>query len=404
LDRRQALKLLAALGTAGLAGACSTRDSGVGYEEEAQADLSPVKIGMIAPRAGGYKPIGDDLVNGFQLYLSINNNRLAGHPVELVIADEGESTDSGRAAVDSLLKQGVLALTGVVNSAVMIGIRDMVEQAQVPLVGSNASPFNLQSVVYIWRTSYRNDEPGMALGPYVDRFLRDKYKGAGRVALMSPKTTAGEDALRGFRETFAGGSADKRLLKPIWTTTDFDPPPEAFKAPIAELMKTNPEAVFCFFAGGAAVQFLRQVRDAGYKGQIFGSGFLTEGSVLSSLKPEEVEGVLTALNYSPDLNNAANRQFASAFRKLHGVPPTTYAMASYDAAQVLDKAIRLAPERPTPKDVNLALGKIGQVDSPRGSWQFNQPRTPQQRWYLRRVQRDGQAMSNVLISELVTLG
>ena len=59
---------------------------------------------------------------------------------------------------------------------------------------------------------------------------------------------------------------------------------------------------------------------------------------------------------------------------------------------------------PTPQLVNLALAKIGQIDSPRGAWQFNQPRTPQQRWYLRRAQLDGRLMSNVVVSELATLG
>ena len=96
--------------------------------------------------------------------------------------------------------------------------------------------------------------------------------------------------------------------------------------------------------------------------------------------------------------------FASAYRKTHSVSPTTYAMASYDAAQVLDKAIGLAGENPNSQQLNLALGKLGQIDSPRGAWQFNQPRTPQQKWYLREVQLDGPLLSNVLISELTTLG
>jgi branched-chain amino acid transport system substrate-binding protein len=79
-------------------------------------------------------------------------------------------------------------------------------------------------------------------------------------------------------------------------------------------------------------------------------------------------------------------------------------MASYDAAQVLDKAIRLVGDDLNPQQVNLALGRVGQIDSPRGPWQFNQPRTPQQMWYLREVRRDGQVLSNVLITELATLG
>jgi branched-chain amino acid transport system substrate-binding protein len=166
----------------------------------------------------------------------------------------------------------------------------------------------------------------------------------------------------------------------------------------------NPKAIYCFYSGQAAVEFLRQLRDDGYRGLVYAPGFLTEGEVLGELKKNEADDVFTALNYSPDLNNAANREFATLFRNKYDATPTTYAVASYDAAQVIDKAVRIAGANPTPQAVNLAMGKIGLVDSPRGEWQFNQTRTPQQKWYLRQVRRDGPVLSNVVINELATLG
>lgn len=396
MDRRQALKLLAALGTTGLAAACGTDPDSTSAEVLSD---DPVRIGMIAPQTGSYKPIGEEIVNGFQFYLELNDQRLGGHPVNLVIADEGETAQSGKAALDGLLKQNVLALTGVANSAVMTGIREAVEQARVPLIGSNASPSALQSVVYIWRTSYVNGESGQALGPYVaSRVPRN-----GKVVIIAPQTDISRDVVEGFRTSF--GPSDKRLSSTIiWTSGDSNPGKSAYANNVNQLMGLNPDAVFSSHSDTAAVVFLKQLYASGYRKQVYGPGFLTEGTVLSQLKPQEADGILTSLNYSGDLNNAANRQFSSAYRKAHGTPPTTYAMASYDAAQVLDKAIRLAGARPTPQQLNLALGKVGQIDSPRGPWQFNQSRTPQQKWYLRRAQLDGQVLSNVLIRELSTLG
>ncbi|MGW4464403.1 ABC transporter substrate-binding protein [Micromonospora sp. NBC_01796] len=397
MDRRQALKLFAALGGTGLAAACST-DTGTEAADGPVSD-QPVRIGLIAPQTGGYKPIGDEIAKGFQLFLELNEGRLGGHPVELIQADEGESAQTGKAALDGLLKQNVLALTGVVNSSVMLGIRDAVEQAKVPLVGSNASPATLQSVVYIWRTSYVNDEPGRALAPYVAQQVPRGKK----IVIIAPDGQSGRDAVAGFQQGF--GAADPRISGSVlWTEFSTNPGKGAFSAKIEQLRDRNPDAIFCFYAGAAAVEFLRQLRGSGYRNPIYAPGFLTEGSVLSELKADEAEGIVTALNYSADLNNSANRRFASAFRKAHGASPTTYAMASYDAAQVLNKAIRIAGVKPTPQQVNLALGNVGQIDSPRGPWQFNQPRTPQQKWYLRKVQRDGQLLSNVLINELATLG
>jgi branched-chain amino acid transport system substrate-binding protein len=395
LDRRQALKLLAALGATGLAAACGTNATEAGEDEP--ADLGPIRIGLIAPQTGGNKPIGEDLVRGFELFLGLNNGRLGGHPVDLQVVDEGNDANAGKAAVDKLLKSGVLALTGVVDSAVMLGIRDQVENARVPLIGSNASPSTLQSVVYIWRTSYVSDEPGRALGPHVARQV-----GKGKVAIVAPDYPAGRDSVEGFRETF--GAADPRIADPVlWTRFTASPRKREYADVVARVRERNPAAVYCGFAGAAAVAFLRELREAGYRNAIYGPGFLTEGTVLKELG-EQALGIQTALNYSADLNNGANRRFATAFRKAHNTSPTTYAMASYDAAQVLDKAIGVAGDHPTPQDVNLALGKVGQIDSPRGPWQFNQPRTPQQRWYLREVRKDGQVIANVLITELSTLG
>ncbi|MGN9775148.1 ABC transporter substrate-binding protein [Micromonospora sp. H33] len=398
MNRRRALQLLAALGTTGLVAGCGTDDSGA----ESGPELSPIKIGLMAPLTGNLKAIGQEIVNGFQLFLELNQARLGGHPTELLTADEGYTAKSGKAAVDELLKQGVLALTGVATSAVMLSIRDTVEQARVPLVGSNASPTSLQSVVYIWRTSYVLDEAGRALG----RYLRQRLDPTERLAIIMPQGLTSEDVLRGFRQEF--GESDPRIKDPVTWTKGASGAPD--KRDYADKIRTalarKPAAVFCFYDGSAAVEFIKQLRNAGFRGAVYAPGFLTEGAVLESFKetPGDALGIQTALNYSADINNAANRLFASAYRKKHGSSPTTYAMASYDAAQVLDQAIRIAGDAPTPQQVNLALGKIGQIDSPRGVWQFNQPRTPQQKWYLREVQMDGQVLSNVLITELATLG
>ncbi|WP_328421895.1 ABC transporter substrate-binding protein [Micromonospora sp. NBC_00389] len=392
MNRRRALQLLAALGTTGFAAGCGS-DS----EADPTANLSPVKIGLVTPQSGGFKSIGDDITNGFQLFLDLHDQRLGGHPVSLLTADEGDDAKSGKAAVDDLLKQGVLALTGVVNSSVMVAIRDTVEQARVPLIGSNASPSSLQSVFYIWRTSYVLDEAGRALG----RYLRDKLPANGRVAIIMPENVGSSDVVRGFRQEF--GATDPRIADPVtYTNGTPDPRKSTYVADINKALAKKPTAVFCFFAGAAAVEFIKQLREE-YSGPVYAPGFLTEGTVLESLKNDGL-GIQTALNYSADLNNTSNRVFASSYRKKYQVTPTTYAMASYDAAQVLDQAIRLTGGKPNSQQVNLALGKIGQIDSPRGIWQFNQPRTPQQKWYLREVQRDGQVMSNVLINELATLG
>src|SRR4029079_12947220 len=95
---------------------------------------------------------------------------------------------------------------------------------------------------------------------------------------------------------------------------------------------------------------------------LFAAGFLTEGGVLNA-EGDAARNIYAVLNYSPDLDNAANRTFVGAWKGNHDGPPTTYAMAAYDAAAVLDKAIAAAASTakpgttPTPAAINAAIRK-----------------------------------------------
>ncbi|GAA4453654.1 ABC transporter substrate-binding protein [Phytohabitans houttuyneae] len=395
IDRRQALKLFAALGAAGFAAACASDESA---DNEPQLSDDPVRIGLVAPQTGPLKVIGDELVNGFQLYLQLNQNRLGGHPVQLVTADEGADAKSAKAAVESLLQQGALALTGVANSASLAGMRDTIEGATVPLLATNGVPGTLQGVLYIWSASFVDSDPSQALGGYLTGIVPASQ----RVAVIAPTDDTGRDAVDKFRQTF--GATDARLIETFWTQATTAPGKDFFRPTLGQLKTSGADVVYAFYTGPAAVEFVKQYRSEGLDATVYAPGGFTEGTAIEDMGDEAAQGIYTAMNYSADLNNAANRLFATAYQREHDLLPSASAMASYDAAQVLDRAIRLCRGRPTAQQVNLMLGRVGQIDSPRGTWQFNQPRTPQQRWYLRQVRPDGQVMSNVLLSELATLG
>ncbi len=362
---------------------------------DSETSDGPIQIGLLVPQSGVYKALGDDMKAGFEVYLEQHDDQLGGRDVEVVLADEGETADSGRAAADKLVKQDdVLAVTGVVNSAVMNGIKDLFEGEGVPLVGSNASPTTLTDVSYIWRTSYVNDEPGKALGAYVAENVD------GPVYLMAADYQAGKDEVAGFKETFlaAGGEIADEVYTPFPATTNFQP----F---LADLEASGAAAVFTFYAGGAAVDFVKQYDQFGLSDTVthYSAGFLTEGGVLAAQGPA-AEGTFTAMNYSADLDNETNQQFVEAYEAKTGMPPTTYAAASYDAAQVLDQAIEAAGDDLTSESLNEAIGELGAIDSPRGEWEFNDGGTPRQMWYLREVQPAGDGFANVVVSDLVELG
>ena len=366
---------------------------GLGSEDEAVS--GPVKLGLLVPQSGVYSSLGEDMKNGWDLYLEQNDGQLGGRDVETIVADEGEEASTGQAGAERLVKrENVLAVTGVVSSATMNGVAELFESSQVPLVGSNASPTTLTDAEFIWRTSYINDEPGIALGEYVADTVD------GPLYLLAADYQAGIDEIEGFKKSFlpAGGEVADEVYTPFPTTTNYQP----F---LANIRKSDANAVFTFYAGGAAVDFVKQYQAFGLNDTVdlYAPGFLTEGGVLDAQGPA-AEGTLTSMNYNHDLDNEVNKEFVAAYEKAYDEKPTTYAMATYDAAQVLDKAIEGAGDDLTSVTLNEAIGEIGEIESPRGTWHFNDIGTPVQMWYLREVQEVDGGYANVVVDELGILG
>ncbi|MGC4789692.1 ABC transporter substrate-binding protein [Micromonospora sp. DT178] len=357
-----------------------------------------IKIGLLASLSGTYQAVGKEIRAGFELYLATHDGKLGGRQVELVVADEGNGAATAVPAATKLLKQDrVVALTGIVGGGSVAAVYPLLNETKVPFVGSNGRP-ELKDVSRIWHTSYLSDEPGEAIA----RHVRDNVEGS--VYAIGPDYQGGWDELRGFTDAFVkeGGrlaNADgKTTFTPFPTTTNFTPY-------FARIKASGADAVYTFYAGSAAVDFVKQYAQSEISDlPLYAAGFLTEGGVLDA-QGEAARDVYSVLNYSPDLDNAENRAFVAAWKAKNDGSPTTYAMASYDAAAVLDRAIEAAGDDPTPESINAAIGQLGQIASPRGTWQFS-PSThaPVQKWYLRQVRQDGRALSNTVVGDLATVG
>ncbi len=391
-DRRQVLRLFGAVGAAGATApalaACSTAGTA------SPVPATPVRIGLILPQTGANKPIGDELNAGFRLYLKLHGNQLGNRPAQVATLDEGETADTGRAAVDRLVKDSVHVLSGIVSSVVMSAIRDQVETAQIPLLGSAASPSTLGSVKYIWRTSYVNTDPSAALGGYL------ASKTGEPVYVLSDESAAAREQVSGFVTAFNGTLGHPNLAAaPQQVATG-----GSFTQAFAAIRSSGARNVFAVFSGEAAMAFFRAYRSAGLTPPVYAPGFVTESAEALQRFGEVAMGLYTAMNYGPALDNAANRMFVAEYQRTYGNMPSTYAMCSYDAAAVLDKALTFTSADLSAQSLNAALSSVGELDSPRGAWQFNQSRTPLQRWYLRQVRRDGKVVDNTVLGDLGMLG
>jgi len=101
-----------------------------------------IKIGMFSPLSGNSMAYGFDVVNAAKMYYDKINQEggIHGRKVELVIEDSRCNANDLLAAVKKLTEQDkVFALNGGSCSAAVVGAREYVERAQIPLIMLNAS-------------------------------------------------------------------------------------------------------------------------------------------------------------------------------------------------------------------------------------------------------------------------
>jgi branched-chain amino acid transport system substrate-binding protein len=353
----------------------------------------PVKIGLSLPASGVYAPLGEDMTQGFELYLEQNDGKLGGREVKLSTADEGETPQTGVPATTKLVTQDqVSAVVGIVNSATALGLQDTFVQAKVPLIIANAGADELTADAspYIWRTSFTNGQVAAAVGPQVA-----KDAGDGSVYLIAADYAAGKESVAGFRKAFedAGGKVAGESYTPFGTTTDWQPY-------LSKIRKSGASAVYTFYAGAEAVNFVKQYDKFGIadQAQLYGAGFLTEGGALDAQGAAAV-GVKTSLHYSDTIESERNTAFVEDYQTAYDELPTVYAVQAYDAAAALDAAIESA-DGVDGESLGAALGKVGEIDSPRGAWTFDDNHDPDQPYFLREVQKTDTGFSNVVLNEL----
>ncbi|MDT7599774.1 MAG: branched-chain amino acid transport system substrate-binding protein [Pseudonocardiales bacterium] len=394
--RRRLLVLAGAAGAAAVLPGLSACGSSVGGGSAGSGGggAKAVKVGLVVPQAGVYAAVGTDMQRGWELWLAGNGGKFGDYAVTTVVADEGETPQTGVPAVQKVLQSdGVDVVVGVVNSATALGVRNAVAESKKILIVANAGAADITGKArspYIWRSSFTNAQVSSAMGAHL---AQSGFKDG--VYAIAPDYAAGTEVIAGFTKAFeAGGGKVVGSAKPqLGKTSDYQP----F---LSGIQSSGATATFAFFSGAEAITFVRQYAQFGLAKSIplYGSGFLTEGNVLPQ-QADAALGVQTTLHYTDQLDNPANKDFVAKYTAKYGESPSCFSVQAWDAANVLNRALRSAAAVDG-DTISAALGGVGTVeDSPRGPWTF-EGQTPRQTIYLRRVDRTGGKLVNSVVQDL----
>jgi len=145
------------------------------------------------------------------------------------------------------------------------------------------------------------------------------------------------------------------------------------------------------------VNFVKQFRQAGLANNVtFLSAFTVDESTLPA-QQDAALGFFGGANWAPDLDNPQNKRFVAAYEKEFGAVPATYAFQAYDAALLIDSAVRQAQGNVANREALRAAMMKAEFTSLRGGFKFNTNHYPIQDFYLVKVAKraDGKYQTEI---------
>jgi branched-chain amino acid transport system substrate-binding protein len=337
-----------------------------------------LKVGILTTLSGPPAALGVQQRNGFQLALKQLGGKLGGREVELIVQDDELKPDLAVGKAKAFVERDkVDFVVGPIFSNILIAMMKPITDSGVILISPNAGTSNFagkECNPNFFVTSYQNDQNAEAMGKYAQDI------GVRKAFLMAPNYQAGRDELAGFKNNFKGEVADE-VYVPL---NQLD-----YSAEISRIAAAAPDAIFVFLPGGMGVNFVKQFRQAGLAEKIkFLSAFTVDESTLPA-QQDAALGFFGGSTWAPNLDNPQNKAFVAAYEKEYNAVPASYAFQAYDAAMLIDSALKATGGKTDNKDALRAAIRKADFKSLRGAFKFNTNHYPIQDFYLVKVAKRG---------------
>jgi branched-chain amino acid transport system substrate-binding protein len=328
-----------------------------------------VSVGVIMPFSGEFAEWGEKTKGGMEVYQKLHGDTVNGTRIQVLYRDEGgiNPARSKQLATELILRDHVKFLAGFAFSPDALAIADLITQAKVPTIITNAATgFITQKSPYFTRVSFTLQQLSSPIGTWA------AANGVKTLDAVIADYVAGDDSFQGFAKTYqAGGGKVLQVIKYPVTVADITPFYE-------RVLQDKPQAVYVFGTGGANTKIMIGTWTARLKPA--GISYLGALQLAQTDLPsigEGALGVIQSTHYPEHATNKINQDMLAEWKKLYGDSPTNLpdmsSAAAYDAMELVYRAVAKFGSGVT-GDQAMDLYKGMQVDSPRGSFTID-PKT-----------------------------
>lgn len=348
---------------AGCGGSKPPESQGQGQEQETAAPKEPVKIGVVFPITGPVAGFGEKGLLGAQIAADQINKEggiLGGRQIELLIEDDEGNPESGTNAVRKLMREGVSAIVGTVNSSVALAQAAVTMQEKMLQVFVMPMAVNLRELghpyaVFIAGTSDMEGEF------YLKEYIANTIKPPTMV-FLAENTDWGKSYMNTVENFFAEPGSPKIVDTQWFGQADTD-----FTVALTKVKGQNPDALQIVAGSPSTLAaILIQLEEIGYKGTVLASGMNPVGTDVINLAGSAAEGVYSLTTYPNENDTPENKQFVELYQAKHPGLLPELEVQGYEGMYILLRGMDAAGTD-TDRDKIIEAIKANIVKTPRGA-------------------------------------
>ncbi len=328
----------------------------------------PIKIGAIFSVTGRSSPLGDPEKKTAEMREEQVNasGGVLGRPLEVIVKDDESMPDGAVKAANDLIEQGVVAIIGPSTTPSTMPLKDICEEAGVPLIACAAGKTITDPVAsYVFAVPQTN---ALAVQKCFEYLEKEDIKKIGLIYVANPYGEDGKDNVEEF-------AAEKDVE--IVATETFGGDDTDMTTQLTKIKAAQPGALICWGTNPGPSSVTKDAKTIGLDVPILQSHGVANMKFIE-LAGEAANGVQLPAGRlivweqlaDGDPHKDVLRDFATAYQEKYDQAPSTFAGHAYDSFWIAVQAITEAGEADRAK-VRDAIEQIKDFQGTAGVFNYS---------------------------------
>jgi branched-chain amino acid transport system substrate-binding protein len=331
-----------------------------------------IKVGALGELTGSDAAVGDSFKNAADLAVKKINDtgglEIGGkkYKIQLTMVDNGSLVDRSSALVYKLYEQNnVVAIIGPDEDRFAIPASETAERIEVSLITPRSTNFKttLDSLTggpkkYVFRACLSDPDQGRLLA----KFALEKLGIRKAAALYDDGIDNSRSIAESFKQAFADNGGQVVAFE-SYTSGDL-----YFTGQLTRIKASNPDVILLPNDFGDIPSQVHQARGLGISAAFLGSDSWGQADLLRQCGAD-CEGSYFSTAFSVDDPATVTQEFVAAYTSKYDRPPDETAALTYDAFNLLWRALQAAGTTDR-EAIRNALAKTAQFTGVTGSIQF----------------------------------